>query len=54
MKTYPAEMTNYHPRWLELLADIETFRDYPEPHQVDRYVGRDFASGAAESSEDAT
>lgn len=51
MKTYPDVLTNYHPRWLEFNADLETGQLEMEPHQLDRHVGRDFASGSAELRE---
>jgi hypothetical protein len=45
MKTYPDEMDNRSPQWLEFMASMESGWLDREPHQL---VNRDFAAGVAD------
>ena len=45
MKTYPDQMDNRSPQWLEFMASMESGWLELEPHQI---VSRDFASGVAD------
>lgn len=45
MKTYPDEMDNRSPQWLEFMASLESGWLEREPHQI---VGHDFAAGVAD------
>lgn len=45
MKTYPDEMDNRSPQWLEFMASMESGWLDREPHQI---VSHDFVAGVAD------